>query len=118
MRRDFVSFLIKVFETLHPGKPALQRAWYLLAICHALMKVWNGEDSRLVVLVPPRHLKSITASVAFVAWLLGHDPTLKIMVATYSEELSRHHSEFTNVVMESAWYKELFPATRISKTGN
>lgn len=118
MRRDFFVFLMKVFETLHPGKPPLQRAWYLMAICHALVGVWKGSDSRLAILVPPRHLKSITASVAFVAWLLGQGPTLKIMVASYSEDLARDHSRLTKTVMESEWYRQLFPQTSISKRGN
>jgi hypothetical protein len=31
-----------------------------------------GKIRRLIVSVPPRHLKSLLASVAFPAWCLGH----------------------------------------------
>ncbi|MXO61343.1 phage terminase large subunit [Altererythrobacter salegens] len=117
-RQHLPLFLMKVFETLHPGDPPLEMAWYLQAICHALCEVRRGNERRLVVTVPPRHLKSVTASVAFVAWVLGHDPKAKIMVASYSQDLARHHSNLTRTVMESDWYKKDFPRTRISDRGN
>jgi hypothetical protein len=117
-RTHFSLFLMKVFETLHPGEPPLKLAWYLQAMCHALSEVAAGRKHRLVITVPPRHLKSITASVAFVAWLLGHNPSLKIMVASYSHDLARLHSRLTRTVMEASWYQNDFPGTRISDRGN
>src|SRR6187399_3239203 len=103
-RQHFPLFLMKAFETLHPGDPPLELAWYLQAICHALAEVHTGIERRLVVTVPPRHLKSVAASVAFVAWVLGHNPKAKIMVASYSQDLARHHSNQTRMIMESEWY--------------
>jgi predicted phage terminase large subunit-like protein len=117
-RQHFPLFLIKAFETLHPGDPPLELAWYLQAICHSLAEVRAGHQRRLVVTVPPRHLKSVTASVAFVAWVLGHDPKAKIMVASYSHDLARLHSNQTRTIMESEWYRKDFPHTRISERGN
>lgn len=117
-RQHFPLFLMKAFETLHPGAPPLELSWYLKAICHELAMVHAGQEKRLVVTVPPRHLKSVTASVAFVAWALGHDPKAKIMVASYSQDLARHHSNQTRVIMESDWYRRIFPRTRISNRGN
>lgn len=117
-RQQFELFLMKAFETLHPGDPPLALAWYLKAICHGLAEVHAGRERRLVVTVPPRHLKSVTASVAFVAWILGHDPKAKIMVASYSQDLARLHSNQTRTLMESSWYQCDFPNTRISHRGN
>lgn len=117
-RTHFVLFLMKVFETLHPGEPPLRLAWYLHAICFSLGQVWTGNVRRLVITVPPRHLKSETVAVAYVAWMLGHRPDLKIMVASYSQDLARLHSNLTRTIMESEWYKRDFPGTRISDRGN
>ena len=117
-RQHFPLFLMKAFETLHPGDRPLELAWYLHAICHALGEVRAGNERRLVITVPPRHLKSVTASVAFVAWELGHNPKAKIMVASYSQDLARHHSNQTRMIMESEWYRRDFPKTRISDRGN
>ncbi|MEO6114164.1 MAG: phage terminase large subunit [Sphingomicrobium sp.] len=117
-RHRLELFVIKAFETLHPGKPPLQLAWYLQAICQQLEQVWSGEVRRTVITVPPRHLKSITVAVAFVAWVLGHRPGMKLMVASYSQDLARHHSHQTRTIMESDWYKNDFPGTRIRDGGN
>ncbi|MGB7371034.1 phage terminase large subunit [Erythrobacter sp.] len=117
-RQHFPFFLMKAFETLHPGAPPLDLDWYLKAICHALNEVHSGERRRLVVTVPPRHLKSVTVSVAYTAWLLGHNPGAKIMVASYSHDLARHHANQTRTLLESAWYRRDFPGTRISERGN
>lgn len=109
---------MKCFETLHPDETPLQLAWYLKAMCHALEEVRLGRNDRLVITVPPRHLKSITASVAFAAWLLGNKPSLKILVASYSQDLARAHSEQTRTILESDWYQSLYPETRIRVGGN
>ena len=118
MQSHLIFFLIAVFAILHPGKPPLRAVWYLFAMCHALEEAAASRIRRLVVNVPPRHTKSIAASVALVAWSLGRDPTKKIMVATYSKDLSAKHAEDTRRVMESAFYKWLFPATRINPRRN
>jgi len=56
--------------------------------------------------------------VAFPAWALGRDPTLKIICASYSNELAGKHARDFRAVMESAWYRKVFPRTRISKEKN
>ncbi|MGE0774202.1 MAG: terminase family protein [Sphingomonadaceae bacterium] len=118
MESHLIFFLIVVFAILHPGKPPLRPVWYLFAMCFALEEAAAGRKRRLVVNVPPRYTKSIAASVALVAWCLGRDPTLKIMVATYSKELGAEHAEHTRIVMESKFYKWLFPNTRINPRHN
>jgi hypothetical protein len=118
LRQQLPLFLMKVFEELHPGEQPLAVGWYLKAICHALLEATRNPGSRLVIAVPPRHLKSIAAAVALPAFVLGHDPALRIIVATYSEELARLHSRNTRQVMQSDWYHERFPNTRIAEDGN
>jgi predicted phage terminase large subunit-like protein len=107
-----------VFGDLHAGAEPLQLAWYLRAICHALTEACATDGARLVITVPPRHLKSVAASVALTAWLLGRDPTLRIMVATYSQDLARLHATQSRTIMQSAWYRRLFPGTVIADDGN
>lgn len=52
---------------------------------------------------------SITASVAFPAWLLGHDPKTQIMCASYGQRLSEKFSIDTRLVVTMPWFKNLFP---------
>jgi predicted phage terminase large subunit-like protein len=76
------------------------------------MRVDAGENSRLLINQPPRSLKSICVSVAFVAWLLGHDPTRRIIVASYSNDFTAElHRQFRRII-DADWYRSLFPTMR------
>jgi predicted phage terminase large subunit-like protein len=114
-RQRLRFFLREVFRQLHPGEPPLKGIWYLEAMCFALEEARAGRCPRLVINVPPRHLKSVTASVAYCAWLLGHDPSVKILVGTYNEDLARLHDHQTRRIMESPEYRATFPGTLIAK---
>ncbi len=72
LRSDFRAFVHKVFLTLTPGQPFI-RSWHLDAIAYHLSQIANGECKRLVITMPPGSLKSLSASVAFPAWMLGRD---------------------------------------------
>jgi hypothetical protein len=73
LRTDLPFFTRKVFATVSPGETYLHN-WHVDAITHQLMRVHAGEGRRLLINQPPRSLKSICVSVAYVAWLLGHEP--------------------------------------------
>ena len=69
--------------------------WHIDAIIHQLMRVHAGEIPRLLINQPPRSLKSISVSVAYVAWLLGQDPTRRIVVVSYSNDFATElHRQF------------------------
>jgi hypothetical protein len=114
LRNDFRAFIHKVFATLCPGQ-AYERSWPVEAIAYQLERVRRGEINRLIINMPPRSLKSITASVAFPAFLLGHDPTGRIICVSYSAELAKKHSNDFRAVVEAPWYRALFPGTRIGQ---
>jgi hypothetical protein len=57
-------------------------SWHIEIIAAKLIAVRNGNVRRLIVNLPPRHLKSLLAPVAFPAWCLGHDPSAQILYAT------------------------------------
>ena len=79
------------------------------------MQVHSGQSRRLLINQPPRSLKSICVSVAYVAWLLGHDPTRRVIVVSYSGDFAAElHRQF-RVVVDTDWYRQLFPATRWAK---
>src|SRR5438093_7269716 len=96
------------------GKILLQQNRHIEAIAFALMRVLRGEIKRLIITVPPRSLKSICASVAFPAFVLGHDPTRRIICVSYAEALARKHANDCRALMRSTLYHRLFRNTRIS----
>jgi predicted phage terminase large subunit-like protein len=82
------------------------------------MACQGGEIKRLIINIPPRFLKSITVSVAWPAWLLGHNPGEQILCASYSKELAMTHSVNCRNVIESDWYRALFPRTILAADQN
>ena len=112
LRTDFCAFVEKTFGTVCPGQQFWPN-WHLEAIAHALERVVEGETKRLIILMPPRNLKSICASVALPAWLLGRDPTRQIICVSYSADLAAKHARDCRAVMMAPWYQSAFPSTRI-----
>lgn len=117
LRADFRPFLEKVFTTLSPGQLFVP-TWHLEAIAWQLERVRRGEIRRLIINLPPRSLKSITASVAFPAFVLGHDPSQRLVCVSYSGDLAKKHSNDFRAVIESRWYKSAFPETRVGTLKN
>jgi predicted phage terminase large subunit-like protein len=117
LRTDLASFIGKAFGQITPGATYLPN-WHIRAIAWHLQQVEAGQIKRLVITMPPRSLKSIAASVAFPAWILGRDPTRKIVCVSYANELSVKHSNDCRAVMQSDWYQALFPQNRIRRLKN
>jgi predicted phage terminase large subunit-like protein len=117
LRSDLAAFVRKAFGTVSPGDTYLAN-WHIRAICYELEKVMRGETKRLIITMPPRYLKSICASVAFPAWVLGHDPTQKIICVSYAQELAVKHANDCRAVMTSSWYDRVFPATKVDDSKN
>jgi predicted phage terminase large subunit-like protein len=117
LRNDLNSFINKAFDTINPGISYMPN-WHIALIGEYLNRVRKGQIKRLIINMPPRALKSVCVSVAWPAWLLGQDPTMRIMVASYSQMLSIKHSMDCRTIMEADWFKDAFPETILSKTHN
>ena len=108
LRQDLTAFTQRCFQTVVPGQTYLSN-WHIEAIAYQLERCRRGEIRRLIVTLPPRSLKSICASVAFPAFALGHDPSRRIVCASYSQDLSAKHARDFRTVLESGWYQKIFP---------
>ena len=117
LNQNLYFFVRKAFEIIHPNAEFIP-AWHVEAMCWQLQQVADGKVRRLLITIPPRHLKSICASVAFVAWVLGRDPGKKVMVASYGQNLAVRHARDFRTLIESPWYRGLFPAMKISPRVN
>ena len=87
VRDNFQTFAIKTFNIVNPGQELRPTAAFL-AITHKLAQVEAGTIKRLIINVPPRSGKSLLASIAFPAFVLGRNPTRRVICASYSSELS------------------------------
>lgn len=94
--------------------------WYHRQINEALegllrfvrFKGRRGGYARVVISMPPRHGKSLSATELLPANALGVDPDLKIMVATNGASLAKDGVKNTRGWMADPAYKETY-ATRV-----
>ncbi len=114
LRSDISSFTRKVFRELNPGTQ-FDDNWHLDALLHQLELARTGDTKRLIINVPPRSLKSICASVALPAFILGHNPSSRIICVSYAQPLAAKMSRDFRKVIGSSWYRRIFPGTVVSK---
>ena len=117
MRADLSLFAERSFLQLQPGTAFLPN-WHIELMAAKLRDCALGKIRRLITNIPPRYMKSLTASVAFPAWLLGLNPAAQIIAVSYAQELANKHSLDCRAIVESDWYRRLFPGTRISASKN
>jgi len=114
LRADFKSFVVKVFNEVSANSTYLDN-WHIDVICHELMNSFKGKQNRLIINIPPRYMKSIICSIAFPAFILGHNPKATIIAVSYADELASNLALKCKQVIESSWYQELFPGMKLSK---
>ena len=112
-RLNLHIFLQRVFAELNPGVDYLDN-FHIHVLIDELEALRFGRQRRLAVAMPPRSLKSQLISVAFVAWLLGHDPTLRIICASYGQELADKLASDCRRIMLTDWYQRMFAGTRLA----
>jgi hypothetical protein len=67
-------------------------AWHLELVMRGIIK-------RLIITAPPRTLKSLMSSVAFPAYVLGHNPGARIIGISHSTDLQiRFGNDFRKIV--------------------
>ena len=114
LRTDLYVFLHQAFATVYPGKELLNN-WHINAIVHSLELSMQGKRPRLIINLPPRHLKSFIVSAALPAFILGRDPTAKIICISYSDELAKTLARDHKRIVESDWFQRVFPNVRLTK---
>lgn len=117
LREDLETFIAKTFQTVSPGDK-YQENWHIDVIANYLTQCYLGKIKRLIITVPPRSLKSICASIALPAWVLGKDPSQRVICASYGYELSGKLARDSKAVMQSHWYKQAFPKTHLKRNAD
>lgn len=92
---------------------------YIVDLCDKMQEFIEGGADALICNMPPRTGKSRTAQL-LVEWVLGKDPSRKIMTGSYNETLSTVFSKSVrNSIMEAKAdrlrpvFTDVFPGVRI-----
>jgi predicted phage terminase large subunit-like protein len=79
-----------------------------------LERVERGMLKRLMVFMPPRHGKSLTASCIFPPWFLGRNPKRSVIAASYGAELAEDFGRRVRNFMSDPLHAAIFPECRLA----
>ena len=116
MRRSLKEFTKSSWPTIEPGRE-FHDNWHIDAISEHLQAVVEGDIRRLIINIPPRHMKSISVAVALPAWTWTIQPQKRFLFASYASSLSVRDSVKCRRLIDSPWYKDHFGET-FSLTGD
>jgi predicted phage terminase large subunit-like protein len=108
IRVDFASFVRQAFQFLHDGEK-FGRQPYIEYLCSELCRFCAGEFQKLLINLPPRHLKTFLGAICLSAWTLAQDPSTRIIIVTCSDSLAQEIAFAIRRIMQSPWYQRIFP---------
>lgn len=125
--KDFSQFVKQAWSVVEPGRPLIW-GWHLQAKCDHLQAVYNftvPEEidpeakkspgiQRLIINEPPRCSKSLISSVMFPAWVWAKWPGARFLCVTYADDLAQRDALKTRQLIESKWYRTMWPGIVIS----
>jgi predicted phage terminase large subunit-like protein len=120
-RQSFDAFAQRAFREVNPGVP-YEWNWHIECVAAHLQALYEGTlpdgKRRLCINVPPRTLKSFLSSIAFPAWVLGKEAHEKFIATSFNATLAKEMAQKSRILIESEWYKRVFPETRLDPTQN
>jgi hypothetical protein len=108
---DFYSF-VRLANLYLSGQKLDPAQTYIQYICYELFDFIEGRTTKLLINLPGRHLKTITCSICMPAFMLGLDPSLKILIVAYDKAIATDIVRSIRKLMRSKTYRMLFK-TRI-----
>jgi predicted phage terminase large subunit-like protein len=107
MKRSLKEFTKSCWPTIEPSRP-FHDNWHIDAISEHLQAVVEGDIRRLIINIPPRHMKSLSVAVALPAWTWTIQPEKRFLFASYASSLSIRDSVKCRRLISSPWYQEHF----------
>ena len=106
-RDDFLEFVKMMWQGFIMGR-------HHKILADKFNRIAQGKLKRLIVCLPPRHSKSEFASTFFPAWMMGLNPSLKIIQATHTAELAVRFGRRVRNIIDSEDYQTVFPNISLS----
>jgi len=111
-RKDLLHFARYMFEEEY--ETPLLESWYHTLLTKALMKVAEGEITRLIINIPPAYGKTEFAVRLFVSWVLGNSPKKRFIYTSYSDDLATKTPREVKEIIKSPSYKKVFKDNPLS----
>lgn len=94
------TFVEEAWPIVEPGT-TFKTNWHIDAICDHLQAVSDGHIKRLIINIPPRHMKSSTVAVLWPVWEWLTRPETRFLYASYAQGLSKRDSLKCRRIIES-----------------
>lgn len=104
---DLLTFTAIMFRA-RMAQPFLTN-WHHERIADALMAVYRGEISNLLVTMPPGGTKTELCVIHFMAWCFARSPYNRFLHLSGSDELASLNSATTKEIIELEEYQALWP---------
>lgn len=98
-------FIKAAWHVVEPGKKFYDN-WHIEAICLHLEAAFHGMIKRLMINIPPRHMKSTICAVMFPVWCWIKRPGTQFLYASYAHNLSIRDSVKARRLIQSAWFQQ------------
>jgi predicted phage terminase large subunit-like protein len=108
---SFILFT-KFFYKLRTGREfqvyeGESRESHIITISKAFTSIFNGEDDRVIINIPPRYGKTECA-IHFIAWSLARYPDSNFMYVSYSHTLASWQTNTIRHIIQLPQYREIF----------
>lgn len=80
--------------------------WHIDATAEHLEAVSRGEIRRLAIMMPPRHMKSLSVAVMWPVWDWITRPWRRFLFASYAQNLSTRDSVKCRRIVQSPWFRQ------------
>lgn len=117
---DLRAFVRAAWHILEPDRivdgrrqSTFRSNWHIDAICDHLEAARAGEIRKLVVNIPPRHMKSLTVSVFWPAWRWTFEPELRFLTFSHDQDLANRDATKSRDVLRSPWYRARWPHVQL-----
>jgi predicted phage terminase large subunit-like protein len=101
-RKDMRRFIEVFWKVVEPG--IFKGGWHIDCICDHLEACAKGEIRKLIINMPPRHMKSLNLSVFFQPWVWLSDPGKRFLYASYSDALATRDCVNSRYIVKNPKY--------------
>ncbi len=122
-KQSYYEFLLRAWHILEPTTTLIDN-WHVKYLCDTLqemvLRVARGEPKTkdLIINIPPRSLKSTIVTVMLNPWIWIHQPSIRFITGSCGADLATELSMKSRSVIESEWYKKMFPHVRLKSSQN
>jgi predicted phage terminase large subunit-like protein len=99
------EYIRQAWHVVEPRRPYTS-GWHIEAISEHLEAVSRGQIQRLIINIPPRHMKSLSVCVFWPTWEWTFAPWTRWLFSSYNGDFSIRDSLRCRRIIQSAWYQE------------